>query len=406
MHEFNSGQALVDTSAPVHRYRQVKEIIRGHVRSKEFQPGRKLESLTEMARLFQVSRATVAKATSELISEGILYSKVGSGTFVAESAPSKPGIIAVLIPAQAGIAYGNEILWNIEKVAHKAQYDVVICNTNNDLRKVDSYLEKFLRSKPVGVIYVPVSVPEGYYKENIQRIHRLQNAGIKVVLCDRNFLNIPDAIASFSLDCVYSDDISGSSKLIQHLLDDGRKRIALISGPVDSNVENRIVGYRQVLFEKNIPYRSELVKFVESYSSDRATQAVHAILDELMELTPRPDAIFAVNDTVGRMVLSYLSARKIPVPREVAVVGYDNYEWGQFLDPPLTTVDRDNTEMGEVAMELLLERIAGQRTTPRHVALPTKLIVRESCGSQPKKNKQTYITTPDKRQKEAMPMIT
>lgn len=388
-------------SAPL--YHQLKERIRQNILSGKLQAGSRVSSERELCEAYGVSRITAVRALTDLVNDGLLCRNQGKGTFVAEPASPKSGIITVLIPAQAGTAYDNEILWNIEEIAHKAQYDVVICNTNNDLQKVDTYIEKFLRSKPVGVIYVPVAVGEGYYKGNIQRIQRLQNAGIKVILCDRNFLNIPDAIAGFQLDCVYSDDVKGSSELIRHLLDDGRKSIALISGPIDSNVENRIVGYRQVLFEKNIPYRSELVRFTESYDDDQATRAVRAILDELMELTPRPDAIFAINDTIGRIVLKHLSARKIAVPREVAVVGYDNHEWGQFLDPPLTTVDRDDAEMGQVAMELLLEQIADKRTTPKHIALPTKLIIRESCGC----GVQTpAVPLKRKREKEKVPMRT
>ncbi|MDY6913058.1 MAG: winged helix-turn-helix domain-containing protein, partial [Planctomycetota bacterium] len=72
-----AGTILIDKSAPVHRYHQVKEVIRQQVRQRKLQPGRRIGSVTEMAKSFQVSRATIVKATAELIDEGVLYSEVG-----------------------------------------------------------------------------------------------------------------------------------------------------------------------------------------------------------------------------------------------------------------------------------------------------------------------------------------
>lgn len=389
---------------PQPRSHRLVEIIEEHIRGKKLRPGQRLPSQRELMSKLAVSNSTVDRAIRELTSRGVIYSRQGLGTFVAERTESKPSNIAVLIPARAEMPYYDpQMLLSIEDEAHRGRYNVMFCNTANDIHKVDSYLEKLLRENLAGVVYVPVAVPSGYYEKNIERIRRLRNAGVEVVLCDRHFLNIPEAVAGFELDCVYSDDIRGTEGLIQHLIDNGRKKIALISPPMDSNVENRIVGYRKTLADNGIPYFSELVRFVESYDAEE----IAGVVDKLLELGDRPDAIFAINDRTAEMVMNALVAKSVSIPQEIAVVGYDNYETRQYLGCPLTTVDRNTPEIGRVAMELLLERIAGLRTTPKHIALPTELIVRESCGSAPmeRKNIQPRMKRA-KKQKEAMPMQT
>ncbi|MCD4824636.1 MAG: GntR family transcriptional regulator [Phycisphaerae bacterium] len=388
---------------PVPLYYQLRERIRQDILSGKLQAGSRVSSERELCEAYGVSRITAVRALTDLVKEGLLCRNQGKGTFVADSTAGKSSTVAVLIPAKAELPYYDpQMLLSIEDEAHKAGYNVMFCNTSNDIHKVDSYLEKLLQEKIAGIVYVPVAIPSGYYEENIGRIIRLRSAGVEVVLCDRNFLNVPEDVVGFELDCVYSDDIRGSIELTQHLLDNGRKKIALICPPMDSNIKNRIVGYRKTLADNDIPYFSELVRFVESYDP----QEIADVVDKLVKLPDRPDAIFATNDRIAVMAMNALAEKGISIPQEIAIAGYDNQEMGQYLDCPLTTVDRDRAEMGRVAMELLQERIAGTRTTPRHVAQPTKLIVRESCGSPSKKHKQAYIATPNKSQKGAKPMIT
>lgn len=405
MQAVSSGEERPSKASFLPLYRKVQNDLREKIVNGHMGRGQRLPQEEDLCRKHGVSTTTIKRALTELVNEGLVKRVRGAGTFVAESTVRKACTIAAFIPARPETPYDHDIVWNIEDVAHQAGHDVLICNTEEDLSKIDSYLEKFSRNekKIDGVIYVPVAISKGYYAENIIRIRRLQNAGIEVVLCDRNFLNIPDAIVGFDLDCVYSNDVEGSAEIVNHLFDCGRETIAIISSPMEySNVENRIVGYRKVLAAHGHGYRSELVKFVECYYT---REDVARVVDELLELPDRPDAIFAINDRMAETVMACLKDKGISVPREMAVVGYDNIELSQYLDVPLTTVDRDSAEMGQVAMELLMERIEGKRTIPRHIALPTELIVRESCGSPPKKNKQ-YMAAPEKKQKEAMPMQT
>jgi len=374
---------------------QLAKIITEYIHSNGFKPGQKLPTQQDMMVQLNVSNSTMGRAIRELVNRGVLYSRRGQGTFVAEpEEDQKTNTIATLVPVHPNSLRINEILlWSIEDAAHQAGYNVVFCNTEDNLTKIDSYLEKFLKIKINGVIYVPAAISRGYYEENITRIRRLQNAGIEVVLCDRNFLNIHDAVASFDLDCVYSDDTNASSGIIDHLFAIGQKTIALVNSPMDSNVENRLIGYRKAMANHDQPYRSDLVKFVESYDTK---EDVAGVLDELLGLSDPPDTIFAINDRMAEVVMACLKDKGVSIPQEIVVAGFNNANPSRYFDVPLTTAYRDNAGMGRVAVELLLDRISGKRTVPRHVALPTKLIIHDSCGS-PQKNKN--------RQKKAMQTI-
>ncbi len=375
--EYQAVKGRLDDDSSRPRCYQVVEIIEDYIQRNGLKAGDKLPTQRKLMAELGVSNSTMGRAIRELINRGVLNCRQGQGTFVAENAAGKSNTIAVLIPAHPGAPYDRDIICPIEDAAHQAGYDVLFCNTEDDLSKIDSYLEKFFKKKVDGVIYVPAAIDKGYYEENISRIRRLQAAGIEVVLCDRNFLNIPDAITGFGLDCVYSDDVMGSMELVGHLLESGRKSVALISGPMDSNVENRIVGYRRAIAAHDCIYRGDLVKFVDSYDT---VEDIAGVVDELLGLPNRPDAIFAINDRMAGVTMAYLVEKGISIPREIAIAGYDNREVARYFIPPLTSVDRNNAEIGQVAVKLLLERISGERTTPRHIALPTKLVVRESSG--------------------------
>ena len=172
------------------------------------------------------------------------------------------------------------------------------------------------------------------------------------------------------------DNLQGAKVAVEHLLNLGRKRIAHIVGsPHVIDGQERFIGYQQVLAERGIPFDPALVT--------RGAFSRQSGYDGMTELLARKvsiDAVFAGNDEIAQGALQALNQAGVCVPDDIALVGFDDTLTAQELSPQLTTIRQPVYQRGAQAAALLLDLIEGTVTEPRHVLLPTQLIVRQSCG--------------------------
>jgi len=176
---------------------------------------------------------------------------------------------------------------------------------------------------------------------------------------------------------VYGDSISGARALVQHLVGLGHNQIAVISGPLNtSTAEDRVAGYCMALSEAGLPVDPRLIKRGE-YRSVSGEQLTHQLWDEGLN----PTAIFAANNAIAMGVIDALAKRGLRVPQDVALVCFDELPEASRFFPFLTVVAQPAYDMGVNAAQLLLSRLDADATLqPRHVVLPTRLILRYSCG--------------------------
>jgi DNA-binding LacI/PurR family transcriptional regulator/signal transduction histidine kinase len=176
---------------------------------------------------------------------------------------------------------------------------------------------------------------------------------------------------------VLIDNEAGLREAITHLIQvHHRRRIAFIRGPeYNSEAEQRYQVYAEVLAEHDIPLDPNLVA-TGDFNRSAGTEAIHLLLDQRQV---KPDAVVAANDLMATYALQALQARKLHIPNDIAVVGFDDIEEGRVLTPPLTTVRQHLYEQGKRACEMLLGLLNGE-AVPEQVTLPTELVVRQSCG--------------------------
>jgi LacI family transcriptional regulator len=128
------------------------------------------------------------------------------------------------------------------------------------------------------------------------------------------------------------------------------------------------------------PVNSDLVASIDAFLCSSGD--IESIVRHWMTLPEPPSAIFALNDGLALQIMQTLQGFGLCIPDDVAVVGFDNQNITRFLSPTLTTVQQPFTALGETAAQLLLDRMAGRyKGPPRRVLLPTKLVIRQSCGS-------------------------
>jgi len=184
------------------------------------------------------------------------------------------------------------------------------------------------------------------------------------------------AVRGVAADAVMVHNSAGAASAVEHLLALGHTRIGIVSdSPQISSSSERIAGYRRALRARGLLDES-LVSI-----GDPTRDGAHRAARSLLERPDRPSAVFTANNFMSHGAV--LAARELGlrIPRDLALVGFDDLDWTMLIDPPLTVVSQPVGELGRVAGELLLARMDGEDGPPRRVRLDTRLIVRGSCGA-------------------------
>lgn len=182
---------------------------------------------------------------------------------------------------------------------------------------------------------------------------------------------------------VIFDRAMAARQAVEHLINLGHERIAFLAIP-----DARLAGYKQTLMDHNLPYEENLV-----FTPDSANILLSAYdkTERILQLNPRPTAIFAANDESAISAIAALSDHGIRVPEDMAIVSIDNIGISELIRPSLTTVDVPKKQMAAYAMQILLlhEQMKGQQSAS--IVLPTELIIRESCGAKQRSSRQPAV---------------
>jgi DNA-binding LacI/PurR family transcriptional regulator len=172
---------------------------------------------------------------------------------------------------------------------------------------------------------------------------------------------------------VIFDRALAARQAVQHLIQLGHRRIAHLAIQ-----DARLTGYRNTLADHDIPFEEELV-FTPDPS--HILNTCYRLTQDILKLKPRPTAIFAANDEIAISAIAALHDKGVNVPREMAVVSIDNIALAKMIRPSLTTVDVPKRRMASFAMQVLMLKKQLDEEQTASIVLPTKLIVRESCGA-------------------------
>jgi len=247
----------------------------------------------------------------------------------------------------------------VEDAAYRRGYRVLLCNTDENPEKQRAYLQMLAAERVLGVLISP-SDPAG------EEISELIELGIPVIAFDRS---VDDPRA----DAVIVDNAAGTRLATEFLIRAGHERIGLVSGlgDIETSVERQL-GYERAMREAGLEPRSASGGF--RIADGR--KATEQLLDG-GDFT----ALIVSNNLMTIGALEVLRARRVRVPEEMALVAVDDPFWAELVEPPLTTLAQPVREMADCAVELLLERIGGERERPRRVVFDFELRVRSSCGT-------------------------
>lgn len=181
------------------------------------------------------------------------------------------------------------------------------------------------------------------------------------------------------VDSIQPDNIGGAEMIVTHLIKHGHTRIAMIKGPTtQAHANDRELGYRKALQDHELPCFENLV-IPGSFNEDSG----YTVMSHLLKQNPVPDAVFTANDQMAFGAMSAIHESGLRVPKDIALVGFDDIETARYMTPPLTTVHQDMFGQGQLAVRRLLARINGAEFAIETKILPTELVIRRSCGCTP-----------------------
>lgn len=350
------------TTTPL-RYLEIKERLIRLIA--EMKPHDRIPSRNVLADTFQAARTTVERAISEMIGEGYLYSRDGSGTYVAEATTALNGEDGVeikswglLIPDIQHYNY-PDIARGVGDVASEHEMNLIICNTDDEYAKQSRHIDRMIASKVKGLIIVPAI----FGKADLTPFYRLQEAGIPFVFCQRT-------IEDIAAPRVIANQFFAGYMAAKHLIDAGRRMIGYISRPLYSISSDRYMGYLSALNEAGLPARRDLVAFETAFESE---EEGYASALRMLDGSDKPDAFFCFNDRIARGVYAAAAEKGLAVGRDLAIVGCDNTEICLSLPVKLTSVSFQTYKMGKLAAETLLDSESGGIQV-----LQPELVIRDS----------------------------
>lgn len=176
-------------------------------------------------------------------------------------------------------------------------------------------------------------------------------------------------------DLIQDNSLLGGDMATQYLIDQGHSRIACIAGPLDKTPARlRLEGYHAAMARCGLPVAEGYV-----VTSDFEFGGGFSAMQQLLALPQRPQAVFVGNDAMAVGAYQALYQAGLQIPQDMALVGYDDIELARYMTPPLTTIHQPKDELGELAIDVLIHRMADPQQIQQRVQLTPELVVRGSA---------------------------
>jgi LacI family transcriptional regulator len=271
-------------------------------------------------------------------------------------------IIAVLVP-DLDNPFFTSVVSAVEQCLGQESYEVIVASSHGEESVERSRLKAILAWRPAGLIVIPCS-------DEFPGRELIESSKTPHVIADR-------VTGNMSADTVSVDNAGAGAIGARHLIDLGHKRILVAASSLSlANIRQRCGGAGEVLQAHGLP-TAGVVEL--GFSIDAASAKLSKWFDE----NPRPTAIVALTNFTTLSVLTTLAERGLTMPRDISLIGFDDYTWMRARATPLTAIFQPVSEMGRALWETLSGRIKGDLSPAKHVLLPCELRVRASTGAVP-----------------------
>lgn len=351
----------------------ISDALRREIVEGRFDATRRLPSEHELMRRFSVARETVRSAIKLLAKGEIVEIRRGCGVFLADRGASHAtGRFAAIVP-DAFHPFYQEICTGIEQAARSKGWSVISAalgagSPHERALKAVEFAEVCRDQKVGGVFFQPLQFLDDDESFNRALLRILDEANIPVVLLDSDFTEAP---MRSGYDLVGIDNCEAGYLLGQHMVERGAKDIVYFSNCNPSRTSlRRGEGVWIAVQKAGLRWNRESTIF----ANPRDPKTIRKYFGG----PSRPDAVVCVNDLVARWLCDSLRAAGLSVPDDIMVAGVNGGVDSESSVPPLTTAAQPCREIGQIAVRMMLDRIADPGLAPRGVYLSTRLIERES----------------------------
>ncbi|PLR89758.1 GntR family transcriptional regulator [Bacillus halotolerans] len=354
------------------KYAQVKEEISSWINQGKILPDQKIPTENELMQQFGVSRHTIRKAIGDLVSQGLLYSVQGGGTFVAsrsaKSALHSNKTIGVLTTYISDYIFPS-IIRGIESYLSEQGYSMLLTSTNNNPDNERRGLENLLSQHIDGLIVEPTK--SALQTPNIGYYLNLEKNGIPFAMINASYAEL--AAPSFTLD-----DVKGGVMAAEHLLSLGHTHMMGIFKADDTQGVKRMNGFIQAHRERELfPSPDMIVTFTTEEKESKLLEKVKETLEKNSK--NMPTAILCYNDEIALKVIDMLREMDIKVPEDMSIVGYDDSHFAQISEVKLTSVKHPKSVLGKAAAKYVIDCLEHKKPKQEDVIFEPELIIRQSA---------------------------
>jgi len=334
---------------------------------------KKRTTIKDIANALNISAAAVSKAmhgdsrisakTKEAVKRVAKELNYQPNHLASALRSGKSHLVGVIIP-KTNSNFFSSVIQNIEEVLNKEGYQIIITQSNESYQKECDSIDALLYTQVDGIIASMANETI-----DLQYYEKIKSKGIPLILFDRgeNDLNV---------DYIGIDDYNSSHVIVEHLVNQGCKRIAHIGGYKHTRIyNNRIRGYVDALKKHTLPLDEELL-----IESSLTIKDGREKMQQLLSLKQRPDAVYAASDYAALGALQVLNENQIKIPDEIALIGFGNEPFTDMVSPKISSMDQHSTEIGKLAALTFLNHVKKETITQtlEKQILEAALIVRDS----------------------------
>jgi len=336
---------------------------------------KKRTTIKDIANVLKISAAAVSKAlhddsrisvkTKEAVKKVAKELNYQPNHLASALRKGKSNLVGVIVP-RTNSNFFSSVIQNIEEVLNKEGYNIIITQSNESFKKECNNIDTLLFTQVDGIIasMANETVDLSYYE-------KIKSKGIPLILFDRgeNDLNV---------DYIGINDYESSHMIVEHLIEQGCKRIAHIGGYKHTRIfNNRIRGYIDALKKHDLPLNKELLLESSLTTEDGKTK-----MTQLLALKNPPDAVYVAGDYAALGALQILQENNIKIPEDISLIGFGNEPFTAMVTPTISSIHQHSTEIGKQAAKTFLERVKEPTTqqTLNKIILDAELIIRDSSN--------------------------
>ena len=328
-----------------------------------------IPTIRDVAQRADVSIATVSRVLNKSASVGEAKRKRVEEAAEALGYSPNPNALSLLGQSTGGIGvvlpyiageFFSEFLQGIDRTTKESGHFLIVSSSHRNIKSFRAVIEG-MKQRVDGLIIMSTQVPAETVRAWLPK--------------DLPVLFVNTEVQGTDIETVNFDNRGGAYAMTEHLIYQGHRRIGFLKGPEGSfDALARLDGFRSALRAHGIEPDPEL-EFEGDFSMESGLERVASVL----AVDPRPTALFAANDVSAYGALRGLTEAGLNVPDDIALAGFDDIQLAQFASPSMTTVHAPAREMGQRAIERLLEQVDGDHSAPHQpVVLPTYVVTRES----------------------------